>query len=87
MAQLRQSALHDVQSDLLRQSLVLSDVVDRTFQSVDLVLASTADKVSLVAATDGDLHQLTNRDYYRFLRGEMSGSRKSTRWESWMPME
>jgi len=73
LAQLHQSALREVQSNLLRQSLALSAVVERTFQSVDLVLASVAEKARLVAATDGDLHQLTNQDYHLFLQEKMSG--------------
>ena len=73
LAQLHQSALREVQSNLLRQSLALSTVVERTFQSTDLVLASVAEKVRLAAAADGDLHQLTNVDYYVFLKEKMSG--------------
>ena len=48
-------------------------MVERTFQSTDLVLASVAEKVRLAAAADGDLHQLTNFDYYIFLKEKMSG--------------
>jgi hypothetical protein len=40
--QLHHNTFNDVQIDLLRQSLTLSELVDRTFQSVDLVLASTS---------------------------------------------
>ena len=73
LAQLHQSTLREVQSNLLRQSLALSTVVERTFQSTDLVLASVAEKVRLAAAADGDLHQLTNVDHYVFLKEKMSG--------------
>ena len=74
LAQLRQSTLYEVQTDLLRQSLVLSDVVERTFQSVDLVLASTAEQVRLATAkADSDIRQLTNREYYAFLKDKTAG--------------
>ena len=73
LAQLHQSVLREVQGNLLRQSLALSTVVERTFQSTDLVLASVAEKVRRAAAADGDLHQLTNLDYYVFLKEKMSG--------------
>jgi PAS domain S-box-containing protein len=68
IAQLHQSTLHEVQTNLLRQSLTLSELAERSFQAVDLVLTSVADKVRLAAAADGDLHQLTNRDYRTFLK-------------------
>jgi diguanylate cyclase (GGDEF)-like protein/PAS domain S-box-containing protein len=68
VAQLHQSTLNEVQTNLLRQSLTLSELAERSFQAVDLVLTSVADKVRLAAAADGDLRQLTNQDYHTFLK-------------------
>jgi diguanylate cyclase (GGDEF)-like protein/PAS domain S-box-containing protein len=73
LVQLRQNALQEVQINLLRQSLTLSELAERTFQAVDLVLNSVADKVRLAASIDGDLHQLTNLEYRDFLKEKMSG--------------
>jgi len=73
LVQLRQSTLHEVQANLLRQSLTLSELVERTVQSVDLVLTSVAEKIRLEISTDGDLRQLTNQDYHLFLKEKISG--------------
>jgi diguanylate cyclase (GGDEF)-like protein/PAS domain S-box-containing protein len=73
LAQLHQGTLHEVQTNLLRQSLTLSELAERTFQAVDLVLTSVAEKSRLAAADDGDLRQLTNRDFHIFLKEKMSG--------------
>jgi diguanylate cyclase (GGDEF)-like protein/PAS domain S-box-containing protein len=73
LAQLRQNTLLETQTNLLRQSLTLSELAERTFQAVDLVLNGVAEKFRLVASTDGDLHQLTNPDYHEFLKEKTSG--------------
>ncbi len=73
LVQLRQSALNEAQADLLRQSLTLSELVDRTFQSVDLVLASIAEKLRTDASADDKLPTLTGQDFHLFLQEKMSG--------------
>ena len=72
LAQLRQNTLQEAQTDLLRQSLTLSELVERSFQAADLVLVSVAEKARLVAAQDGDLRQLTGQDYHAFLKEKKS---------------
>ncbi len=72
IAQLRQSTLQEVQTNLLRQSLTLSELTERSFQNVDLVLSSVAEQVRLVAATDGNLRQLTSPTYHAFLTEKKS---------------
>jgi hypothetical protein len=73
LVQLHQNTLHDTQTGLLRQSLTLSELADRTFQSVDLVLASVVDKIQYAALTDSDPHQLANNDYHILLQEKLSG--------------
>ncbi len=72
IAQLHQSTLHQVQTNLLRQSLTLSELTERSFQAIDLVLTGVAEKARFVAEADGDLHQLTNEDYHIFLKERKS---------------
>jgi diguanylate cyclase (GGDEF)-like protein/PAS domain S-box-containing protein len=72
LAQSYQSTLHEVENGLLRQSKTLSELVDRSFQSADLVLANVADKVRREAAEDGDLHRLTTQEFYSYLKAEKS---------------
>jgi len=57
LKELRRDALEDVQNDLLRQSLTLSELAERTIQSVDLVLESVADKIRIDADLVGDALQ------------------------------
>ncbi len=66
LAQMHRSTLEEVQDDLLRQSLTLSELVEHTFRSADLVLANVAEKVKLNAAS-GDLDQLTSEEFHVFL--------------------
>lgn len=73
LVQLHQNTLRNTQAGLLRQSLTLSELTERTFQSVDLVLASVAEKIRLAASTDGDLHQLASQDYHILLQEKLSG--------------
>ncbi len=73
LTQLHQDVLEDVQGDVLRQSLTLSELAERTIQSVDLVLASVADKIRSEASTDRDLKKLTDKAFYLFLNEKMSG--------------
>ncbi len=67
-----QSTLHEVQNSLLRQSRTLAELVGRSFQSVDLVLANVEDKVNREVATDGDTHRLTSQEFNSFLKAERS---------------
>jgi len=73
LKELRRDALEDVQNDLLRQSLTLSELAERTIQSVDLVLASVADKIRIDAPANGDLKKLTDKSFYLLLNEKMSG--------------
>lgn len=69
---LHQKTISDTQTNLLRQSLTLSELVERTFQSVDLVLQSVAEKIA-PQVSDADATELANRDHYIFLTDKMSG--------------
>ncbi len=69
---LYQDTLSDVQVDLQRQSLTLSELIERTFQSVDLALDTLANKMR-ADADDSSLKKFSDRETYRFLRGEMAG--------------
>lgn len=73
LAQSYRSTLHEVQDDLLRQSRTLSELVDHTFASADLVLANVAEKMRSEASKSGDLHSLTTKDFHAYLRKEKSG--------------
>jgi diguanylate cyclase (GGDEF)-like protein/PAS domain S-box-containing protein len=63
--------LREAQANLLRQSLTLSELVERTVQSVDLVLAGTIEKVRLTAPT-GDLNEVRSRDFFVLLQEKKS---------------
>ena len=67
-----QKTLGDTQTNLLRQSLTLSELAERTFQSVDLVLESVAERIQ-PEVLGGDLSELSNREHYVFLKEKMSG--------------
>jgi len=70
---LHQSTLRDAQSALLRQSLTLSELVERTFQSVDLVLDSVANRALSGGIKSSSLKSLSTREFYEFLQEEMDG--------------
>jgi diguanylate cyclase (GGDEF)-like protein/PAS domain S-box-containing protein len=72
LAQMHQSTLRDTQEDLLRQSLTLSELVEYTFRSADLVLANVVEKARTEAAPDGDLSRLSSQDFYSFLAEKKS---------------
>ena len=67
-----QNTLHQVENGLLRQSRTLSELVGRSFQSVDLVLANVEDKVNREVAAGGDTHRLTSQEFNAFLKAEKS---------------
>jgi diguanylate cyclase (GGDEF)-like protein/PAS domain S-box-containing protein len=73
LVQLHQSTLHDVQAGLLRQSLTLSELVERTFQSADVVLADAVAKIQHDAPANGDLNQFAGQGYHDFLSEKASG--------------
>ena len=73
LAQLHRNTLRDVQTSLLRQSLTLSELAERTFQSADLVLASVADKIRTDNLTDENQHRLATQEYHIFLKEKMAG--------------
>ena len=68
LSHLHQSTLRETQTNLLRQSLTLSEVVERTLQSVDLVLAGVAAKARASEPTDGDGQALRSQEFFLFLR-------------------
>ena len=70
LVQSYENTLHEVQDDLLRQSLTLSELVDHTFQSADLVLADVAEKVKSNDSFDDSLPQLTTEQFFSFLKEE-----------------
>jgi len=67
-----QDALGDAKRSLLRQSLSLSELDDRTFQAVDLVLVSIAEKIRGQASTHQDLRQFANRETNEFLKEKVA---------------
>ena len=73
LTELRRDTLEDVQSDLLRQSLTLSELAERTIQSVDLVLTSVADTIRADVPANGDLKKLTDKPFHLFLNEKMTG--------------
>jgi diguanylate cyclase (GGDEF)-like protein/PAS domain S-box-containing protein len=72
LAQMHASTLRDAQEDLLRQSLTLSELVEHTFQSADLVLANVVERVRNEAAADGDLSKIATQEFYGFLAEKKS---------------
>jgi len=72
LVQSRENTLHEVQDGLLRQSLTLSELVDRTFQSADLVLADVAEKARSIGPPEGGLRRLATQPFYSFLKEEKS---------------
>ena len=70
---LHRSTLREAQAGLLRQSLTLSELVERTIQSVDLVLANAAEKIQRDASTDSGPNQFASRNYHEFLKEKASG--------------
>ena len=73
MTQLHHSTLRQVQNDLLRQSLDLSELVERTLQATDLMLTSVAERASALASADDGTQQLESEAFHTFLHEKMSG--------------
>ena len=73
LTELRRDTLNDVEGDLLRQSLTLSELVERTIQSVDLVLASVVEKIRVEVSADGDVERLSDKRFQLFLSEKIPG--------------
>jgi diguanylate cyclase (GGDEF)-like protein/PAS domain S-box-containing protein len=73
LAQLHRSTLREVQNNLLRQSLDLSELIERTFQATDLMLISVAERASALAATEDGRQQMEGEAFHNLLREKMSG--------------
>jgi diguanylate cyclase (GGDEF)-like protein/PAS domain S-box-containing protein len=69
---LHQNTLRDTQTNLLRQSLALSELAERTLQSVDLVLESVVEKLR-PEFSGTDQSELANREHHIFLKEKMAG--------------
>jgi diguanylate cyclase (GGDEF)-like protein/PAS domain S-box-containing protein len=72
LAQMHESTLRDTEEDLLRQSLTLSELVEHTFRSADLVLGNVVERARNEAAADGELSQIASQDFYSFLAEKKS---------------
>ena len=72
---LRDSLLLDAESDLARYSLMLAEQTDRSFKSVDLMLASVGDYLSRRGVTDGASYDRLTSSYetFRLLKEKISG--------------
>ena len=75
LRRMHEQTLRDVEASLLLDSFVLSEVVEQTFRSVDLVLESVVEKVRLAASTDNGSYwqRLASRDLHDLLREKASG--------------
>ena len=72
LSHLHQSTLHETQTNLLRQSLTLSELVERTLQSVDLVLGSATEKARASIAAEGAVRGLGSQEFHLFLKEDKS---------------
>ncbi len=73
LAQLHDSTLHEVESDLVRQSRALSELTERTLEASNLVLGSVAEKAGAMASADGNAQQWRSEEFHTFLKDQMSG--------------
>jgi diguanylate cyclase (GGDEF)-like protein/PAS domain S-box-containing protein len=96
LVQLHHSTLRQVQNDLLRQSLDLSELVERTLQATDLMLISLAERANALASAEDGTQQLESQDFHILLKEKMSGlpqihalgfldanGIRSNHWQSW----
>jgi diguanylate cyclase (GGDEF)-like protein/PAS domain S-box-containing protein len=72
LAQLRQSTLRDVQDNLLRQSLAMSELAERTLQATDLVLLGVTEKIQAIAAMPDGASRLEQEDIHTFLKDKIA---------------
>jgi diguanylate cyclase (GGDEF)-like protein/PAS domain S-box-containing protein len=73
LVQLHHSTLRQAQNNLLRQSLDLSELVERTLQATDLMLISVAERASALASADDGTQQLESEAFHTLLKEKMSG--------------
>jgi diguanylate cyclase (GGDEF)-like protein/PAS domain S-box-containing protein len=73
LTQLHRSTLREVQDNLLRQSLGLSELVERTLQATDLMLTSVAERAGALASAEDGTQQLENEAFHTFLHEKISG--------------
>src|ERR1700676_5416504 len=73
LVQLHHSTLRDVQDDLLRQSLGLSELVERTLQATDLMLTSVSERAGALASAEDGTQQLESEAFHILLKEKMSG--------------
>jgi diguanylate cyclase (GGDEF)-like protein/PAS domain S-box-containing protein len=73
LTQLHHSTLRDVQDDLLRQSLALSELVERTLQATDLMLTSVSERAGALASAEDGRQQLDGEAFHILLKEKMSG--------------
>src|SRR5580704_13355206 len=96
LVQLHHSTLRDVQDDLLRQSLGLSELVERTLQATDLMLTSVSERAGALASAEDGTQQLNGEAFHILLKEKMSGlpqihalgfldanGLRSNHWQSW----
>src|SRR5580704_2919522 len=96
LVQLRHSTLREVQDNLLRQSLGLSELVERTLQATDLMLTSVAERAGALASAEDGTQQLESEAFHILLKEKMSGlpqihalgfldanGLRSNHWQSW----
>jgi diguanylate cyclase (GGDEF)-like protein/PAS domain S-box-containing protein len=72
LGQMHESTLRGTQDDLLRQSLTLSEMVEHTFQSADLVLANVAEKMRSEVEASGDLRGVASQEFHAFIAEKKS---------------
>src|SRR3984885_122592 len=73
LAQLHHSTLREVQDNLLRQSLGLSELVERPLQATDLMLTSVAERAGALASAEDGKQQLDGEAFHILLKEKMSG--------------
>jgi diguanylate cyclase (GGDEF)-like protein/PAS domain S-box-containing protein len=73
LTQLHHSTLRDVQDNLLRQSLALSELVERTLQATDLMLTSVSERAGALASAEDGRQQLDGEAFHILLKEKMSG--------------
>ena len=73
LVQLRHSTLREVQDNLLRQSLGLSELVERTLQATDLMLTSVSERAGALASAEDGTQRLESEAFHTLLKEKMSG--------------
>jgi diguanylate cyclase (GGDEF)-like protein/PAS domain S-box-containing protein len=73
LAHLYRTTVNEVQRGLLRQSLTLSELTERTFQSINLVLDSIADKIQKEDGVAGEQKALGSEAINGLLAATISG--------------